>query len=327
MKKFSFVIACALLALAIPGFVACPTTDPKPTQDNKNSATPTATVTTVAKTAATQKSVEFTLTSTNTGVWKVYQAASGGTADSIATAAFAAPKLTITSKTGDLAVATYFVSVTEDGKTESGRLPLVVGPYVPTPKSGKPAATVTSVNKEDTVQKFVEFTLTSANTGTWKVYSEVTGGEALDTVTATFAAPKLTLTAKGDDLEATVYYVSVTETDKLESDRLGLTVLPLGYIPPGANVTVTFGGLPSDPVTVTGGATVSKTGTLEVSITSPEEFTPFEWWLDGAKIPGQTNSSYTVNGSALTLGLHRLMVVAYKTAVPYSGELAFTVTE
>ncbi|GAB6391813.1 MAG: DUF1566 domain-containing protein [Treponematales bacterium] len=96
------------------------------------------------------------------------------------------------------------------------------------PKTAAPTATVTTVKKVDHPQKSVSFTLTSAGTGTWKVYGAASGGAALSAVTAAFNAPALTLTASGSDLEAGTYYVSVTEGDSPESDRLALTVTALG---------------------------------------------------------------------------------------------------
>jgi uncharacterized protein YjdB len=192
----------------------------------EQSGTPTATATTVAKTAATQTTAAFTLTSSNTGTWKVYSAATGGSALTDVSASFAAPTLTLTATGADLAAGDYWVTVTETSKTESPRLKLTLSAYVPPgqEQSGAPTATATTVVKTASPQTAVAFTLTSSNTGTWKVYSAATGGSALTDVSASFAVPTLTLTATGADLAAGDYWVTVTETDKTESSRLKLTV-------------------------------------------------------------------------------------------------------
>jgi hypothetical protein len=96
------------------------------------SATPTASVTTVAKTSEPQIDVDFALTSTNDGNWKVYANNTTGTPHSTVTADFSAPTLRLSNlSTNNIAPGTYYVSVTESGKTESDRLALTVGAFVP----------------------------------------------------------------------------------------------------------------------------------------------------------------------------------------------------
>ncbi|MDR2021489.1 MAG: InlB B-repeat-containing protein [Treponema sp.] len=182
----------------------------------------------VAKTAETQKSAAFTLTSSNTGEWKVYDTETGGEPLTMVSASFDAPILTLTAAGDDLAPGTYWVSVTEEGKTESPRLGLTVEPYVRPDQSSTPAAEeeALTVVKTSAAQKAVPFVLTSTHTGEWKVYAGVMGGEPLTTVSAAFSAPTLTLTAAEDDLASGTYWVSVTEEGKAESPRLGLTVAP-----------------------------------------------------------------------------------------------------
>jgi hypothetical protein len=179
---------------------------------------------TVAKTAATQQSVSFVLTSSNTGVWNVYDVETGGAPLTTISAVFAGSTLTLTASGGDLSAATYYVSVTESGKSESVRLGLTVGPYA-APVSATPTidAAASTVAKTSPTQKSVSFTLTSSNMGVWNVYDAETGGAPLSNVSAVFEDSVLTLTASGDDLAAATYYVSVTESGKSESARLGLT--------------------------------------------------------------------------------------------------------
>ena len=100
------------------------------------STTPTASVTTVAKTAATQAAVNFTLGSALTGTWKVYDSSTGGNLVSGITASAVGTTLSLT-HASNIPAGTYYVSVTEAGKTESTRLALIVGAYVaPSNNSG-----------------------------------------------------------------------------------------------------------------------------------------------------------------------------------------------
>ncbi|MDR0708230.1 MAG: hypothetical protein LBF60_10240 [Treponema sp.] len=54
-------------------------------------------------------------------------------------------------------------------------------------QSGVPVAAEATVAKTSAIQKSVSFTLTSGNTGTWKVYVAKTGGAPLTNVSADFA--------------------------------------------------------------------------------------------------------------------------------------------
>ncbi len=103
------------------------------------SATPTASVTTVAKTSATQPGVSFTLTNStsyaNGQTWAVYTGLTGQTLASGVTATNIGNSLTIAHAT-DIPAGTYYVSVTESDKTESARLALTVGAYVPPALTG-----------------------------------------------------------------------------------------------------------------------------------------------------------------------------------------------
>jgi hypothetical protein len=191
-----------------------------------------------------------------------------------------------------------------------------------------PTAEVTAVAKTSSPQKSVNFTLTSTHTGEWKVYYAPTGGAPVGGVTASFASPVLTLTAEGANLDAMTWWVSVTESGRSESPRLGLTVEPYAAPPPSGTVpiTVSFGGVPSDPVTVNGSASVSKTGgPLPVSVSAPGDYTAFEWRLDNVTM-AQTGSTCNITVSSLSLGQHWVTVIAWKGTVPYSARIAFTLT-
>jgi hypothetical protein len=107
---------------ALPGFTA--------------SAVPAVSTATVAKISVSQAAISFALTNTpayaNGQIWKVYDALTGGSLVGGVTASNVGNTLTLTHAT-DISVGTYYVSVTETGKTESTRLALTVGsPQPPT---------------------------------------------------------------------------------------------------------------------------------------------------------------------------------------------------
>ena len=94
------------------------------------SATPAASATAVAKTSATQASVDFTLTTYPAGTYKVYADGSTATIHGTVTASLSGNALTLAHAT-DIPAGDYYITVTEPGKTESARLALTVDAYVP----------------------------------------------------------------------------------------------------------------------------------------------------------------------------------------------------
>ncbi len=93
----------------------------------------------------------------------------------------------------------------------------------PTQKSATPTTNSPTVIKTQATQSSVNFTLTNAPTGIWKVYNSETGTNVISNITVSVTGSTLTLT-HSTDIPASDYYVSVTESGKLESDRLKLTV-------------------------------------------------------------------------------------------------------
>ncbi|OFV69046.1 fibronectin type III domain-containing protein [Acetobacterium wieringae] len=93
------------------------------------STTPTAGTTTVAKTAQTQASVGFTLTSSHSvGAWKVFSNADCTTAATGVSATLSGSTLTLAHAT-DLPAATYYVVYNDGTHTDSEALALTVGAY------------------------------------------------------------------------------------------------------------------------------------------------------------------------------------------------------
>ncbi|MCL2044028.1 MAG: hypothetical protein FWG89_07815 [Treponema sp.] len=298
----------------------------------------------VHKTSLAQTTAEYTLTTTHdlNAEFFVYGHHSNVTVLSDVTISRAGNVLTLTSSSGALAGDTYYVSVKEPQRAESsginntaagihnGRLELNVGEYViPGSQSPTPVFNSHEVVKTDFTQKSVAFTLTRPYVANdmFSVYFARTGGAALSIVTASLGADlvTLTLTASGANIDPGDYYVSVREISQSlsESPRARLTVTPA---PPGGTINILFGGLPSDTVTVTGNTTISKQiGSFTVVVDNPGIFTSFAWSL-GTTFFNETGSACVIDVSGLPLGLHRLMVVAYNGSVPFSTELAFTVT-
>jgi hypothetical protein len=132
-KTFPFRLL-AVLIMAAGFFTGCPLED----GSYEQSAAPAAAVTTVVKTAPKQKSVTFRLTSIHHAgsIWAVYDELEGG--GILTTVAVTYKKtinpadgepvsdLILTSFTDDLEAMTYYVSVAERDKAESGRLALGV---------------------------------------------------------------------------------------------------------------------------------------------------------------------------------------------------------
>jgi hypothetical protein len=132
-KIFLCLLAVLFLAAAV-----CTACLPAGEGGYEFSAPPEAAVDTINKTARTQKSVTFRLTSVHHAgsVWKVYDTAGGGGALATVTATYKktvnpadgepVSDLILTSSTNDLEAMTYFVSVAELDKAESERLALTV---------------------------------------------------------------------------------------------------------------------------------------------------------------------------------------------------------
>lgn len=205
------------------------------------STAPATNVCDIEKASAVQSRVDFTLTNTPAYAdgrdWIVYANAIGDTLASGVTASNVGNNLTLSHPT-DVPASTYFVAVIESGKTESNRLALTVGAYVPPAISKTPMSTATTIAKASATQASVNFTLTNspALIGTWRVYSGSIGDTLATGVTASASGSTLTL-SHASDIPAATYYVSFTEAGKAESTRLALTV---GAYVPQTTYTITY---------------------------------------------------------------------------------------
>lgn len=104
----------------------------------------------VAKTAATQAAVSFTMTKAAAGTYAVYDTADAETALADVTAALNETTLTLTAADGDLDAKDYYVSVTPAEGSESARVKLTVNAYVEESEEVPPAV-------EPTVWYFAAF--------------------------------------------------------------------------------------------------------------------------------------------------------------------------
>jgi hypothetical protein len=205
---------------------------------------PLASVTSVTKTTSPQTSVAFTLTNTpsfpNNSSWKVYSAATGGTAVTDITAANSGATLTLTKSAG-FTPGTYYIAAhdTTSALESAARLQLTVI----TAATPKPVDIAGSKAKDTLTQSTVVFTSGTHPSTDWKVYSAETGGSPLGPqITASYANSTVSLTQSGD-LPAGDYWVSAKESGQTESARVKLTVL----IP--RTLTPVVGGVTSKPKT------------------------------------------------------------------------------
>ena len=114
----------AVLAAALLTEASCGHNAPEPELTDA----PAVSTASVAKSTAPQESVTFTLNApfAKDSVAKVYTQATEKKVSSVVTASISGDKLTLTNTTGAILAGDYWVTVTEPGKVESGRLKLTV---------------------------------------------------------------------------------------------------------------------------------------------------------------------------------------------------------
>lgn len=172
-------------------------------------------------------------------------------------------------------------------------------------QSAAPTAGVTSAAKTSATQASVNFTLTSAPTGTYKVYDHATNNTTPNGVSVNVVGTTLTL-SHPTDLPTGTYYVSVTETGKTESARLALTVT--AYVAPVSyNITMQddgFGTASANPASATAGTQIEITATP----TNTTNFV-FDYWeivSGGVTLSSTTTSpaTFAMPGNAVTIKAH-----------------------
>jgi hypothetical protein len=275
------------------------------------------------KDQAVQPAVSFVLTSTHSGVWKVYEETANGYSPAGVTAAFSTPNLTLTAANGNLNAGVYYVSVTQSGKGESPRLALTVQDYTdpagtPIPKAGsadlltqykagRTAASVPFVLINE-YEAGVAFTVSPAGTAAWN------------------AASKTLTLSYGSDIPAGVYQVSAQNPGKAASAPQQFTVKAAS----SAQITVRPPVIPGEPALISGNTTAPQNGGMLVVTIAPDpsiEVSVGSWRMDGVVIPGETSLNAVLAVNNLSVGRHRIAVIMSLGGVPYSQELTFTVTQ
>jgi ABC-type transporter MlaC component len=278
----------------------------------------------VTKTSQPQAAVSFTLTSAGDGTWKVY--GDNETAGVLAgvTASRSENNLTLTASGGDLAARDYYVSLTASGKTESLRLKLTVKAYADSGQTPQPTVAESTITKDAESDTSAAFTLTSTETGDWKVYDSNGAGAVSTAVTVSVSGTTLTLNAGAGALAEGEYFVSVTAGGKTESSRLLLTVKN----PLFGSIQVSFTGPADETITLTGTSgtlSISANGSMIVTVT--ETFDTYSWYKDGVPVMGVTVNNITVYATDFAKGPHTLSVRVSKNDVVYSKLLNFAVSD
>ncbi|GAB6390787.1 MAG: leucine-rich repeat protein [Treponematales bacterium] len=242
------------------------------------SAAPTATVTTVAKTTAAQAAVDFALTNSAalSGAWKVYNAAAGGDIVSGVTAAITSWPTLRLSHGHDIPAAAYYVSVTETGKTESARLALTVAnPAL----GGTVSITGTAVVGETLTAD------TSALDGSGTIsYQWKRADSAAGTYSDIASAAASTYTPVAAD-EGKFLKVAVTRAGYTGSIESAAT----SAVAPPVPVPVLGG-----TVSITGTAAVGETLTAVTSGLTGQAGTLHYQWKAGTGAVGTDQSAYTI---------------------------------
>ena len=274
-----------------------------------------------AKTSAEDTSATFTLAATPVSKteFKVYDAVSDGSA---VTVSVSVSNKTLT-LTGDAVkniteTATWYVSATEPGKTESSRIAVTISPYLE--QSTAPSFTATSYAKQSDNDDTAKFKLTEAGASTtdFKVYSQETGGYEATGITASLDESNSTLlNVKGiPALQREItYYISATEQGKGESSRIAVTVKP--YEAPSAEladddtVEVTFKKTEAD--------TATKTDTIGVTLDTGSNES-YEFQTTDFKVFGSSTSKTSeLAGVSITAVGEGTLTVQVEKSVTATG--------
>jgi len=242
--------------------------------------------TTKMMTDAGATAVEFTLKTIPNGTWKVYTKSEGVytdvTNDLFASVDNTGATLTLTFNTAPTSDGTYYVTLTEAGKSESDKSDaLTVQKYV-APPTKTPSFSSAIATLADKLAQSVTFTLKAAvdDSATWKVYDTETGTDESTRATVEVSGTILTLIAKDGNpaLASGTYYVTAKVEPNAESERVPLTVKPApSYLGISKNekvaavsATADLANLSTDPPTT---ITFTNPSTLYVFDTAGELYT------------------------------------------------------
>lgn len=194
----------------------------------------------LAKTFDPQPTISFTLDNASAYssgyTWKVYTSPTNPTEVSYVSVNLFLGSLVLADVNNvDIPIGDYWVTATENGfggTKESDRLMLSVLPAPAPEPTVAPIAYISNLAKSSPQQSSVAFTIdnTSAYVGigcTWKVYPTQISPAEMPDIILNFNDTAQTLTLRhSPDIPATIYWVSVTEPGKTESDRLALRITP-----------------------------------------------------------------------------------------------------
>lgn len=161
---------------------------------------PTADTATVKKTASSQASVEFTLNSDLTGTWSVYDALTGGNVVTGVTASANGTTLTLSHAT-NVPAGTYYVSVTEEGKSESARLALTV---VAAPSSGSHSSSGSSSSSHNSDHSAANIIVNGEKQSAGDAKTSKKEGKTITTVTVDDNKLNNVLKEKGQGAEVVI---------------------------------------------------------------------------------------------------------------------------
>lgn len=154
---------------------------------------------------------------------------------------------------------TWYIGVTESGRTESSRGAVTI--YAYKEPSATPMFTVSSYAKTSAEDETATYTLKTAPGNTiYKVYGQAVGGAEANGLAAAANGVTLTLTGIRNIISKTTYYISATEDGKGESaSRTAVTIEP--YVAPsitmGTDTTVSVTYLSTDADTTEASDTIT----------------------------------------------------------------------
>ena len=248
------------------------------------STTPATDTPTVAKMSEGQTSVTFTLTTYPAGDYKVYADGATTTEHGTVIASLSGSILTLSGINGPLPQY-FYISVTEPGKTESARLELIVGPYVPAPMTCHLTVNLNGGNGGTVSGDYAPGTPISINAGTKAGYTFSGWTATLGGNFADASSPSTTFAMPPNDTSITANWsYSGGGGDSSSNDNNSVIITPPAPDKPNSPT--------QGEIKVPG--TVDGKGNVTISITDKTVTDAFEKTLAAAKKHGNEQNGITV---------------------------------
>ena len=140
---------------------------------------------------------------------------------------------------------------------------------------------------------------------------------------ATFATYTMATTDVGKYIKVTV--TRSGNTGSVTSSAVGpVQAAPSNTIAVEGAVTVSGGtGDVTVSITNTGSLSLPRNGTL--TVTTSGTYQAYKWFVDNILLPEETGKALVLRGADYSVGAHRILVIAYRSGIPYSLEIPFTV--